>query len=131
MPTSRVNSFLSDLDYFNLVGKTQSFDTLACAISTVEKLQQLEVLQPCLAWKPIEVIKRTLENTTQWGQMIFQYPLTKHYASRFLWDNCQCLPEEVAMDTIFMKTTGYDGSTCAQVFVGLIFPYDKCISNAL
>ena len=24
------------------------------------------------------------------------------------------------MDTIFMKTTGYDGSTCAQVFVGLI-----------
>ena len=24
------------------------------------------------------------------------------------------------MDTIFMKTIGYDGSTCAQVFVGLI-----------
>ena len=35
-------------------------------------IQKLEALQPNLAWKPLEVIKHTLENTTQWDTMMFQ-----------------------------------------------------------
>jgi len=118
--SSRINSFLSDLDYNQLTGKSQSFDTLVCALSTVEKLQQVELLQPRLAWKPLEVIKKTLENTTQWGRPVMHYPMRKHHASRFPWNNRRRLREEVAMDTIFMKTPGFDGSTCAQVFLGLM-----------
>ena len=80
----------------------------------------MEALQPRLAWKPIDVIKKTLENTTQWGKMITQYPMKKHHISRFPWINRRSLREEVAMDTIFMAQPGFCGSTCAQVFVGFL-----------
>ena len=85
--STKVNAFLSDLDYRQLTGHSESFNTLACALTTVEKIQRVEALQPRLAWKPLEVIKKTLENTTQWGRTICQYPLKKHHVSRFPWDN--------------------------------------------
>ena len=117
---SMENTFLSDLDYNRLVGKSESFDTLACAVSTVERLQQLEALHPRLAWKPLEVIKKTNENTTQWGHVICQYPMKKHHISWFLWNNRKRLREEVALDNIFMKTPGFGCSTCALVYIGLM-----------
>ena len=39
-----VNSFLSDIDYHQLVGKNEAFNTLACALASVEKIQQIEAL---------------------------------------------------------------------------------------
>ena len=65
MSTHKVNNLLSDLDYKQLTGNSEVFNTLAHALTTVEKLQKIEAIQPRLAWKPIEVIKKTLENTTQ------------------------------------------------------------------
>ena len=56
----------------------------------------------------------------QWARTTTQYPMKKHHISRFPWNNRRRLREEVAMDTIFMATPGFCGSTCAQVFVGLI-----------
>ena len=82
--------------------------------------RKLEALQPSLAWKPLNIIKKTLENTTQWGRMICQYPLKKHHVSRFPWNNRNRLREEVAMDTIFMSTPSYQGDTCEQIYVGLM-----------
>ena len=120
MSTHKVNNLLSDLDYKQLTGNSEVFNTLAHALTTVEKLQKIEAIQPRLAWKPIEVIKKTLENTTQWGKTITQYPMKKHHVSRFPWNNRRRLREEVAMDTIFMASSGFCGSTCAQVFVGLM-----------
>ena len=117
---NKVNALLSDLDYNLLVGKSETFNTLTCALTTVEKMQRIETLQPRLAWKPLEVIKRTLENTTQWGRVISQYPMKKHHVSRFPWDNRQRLREEVAMETIFMSKSGFCGSTCKQVYLGLM-----------
>src|SRR5210317_1951086 len=64
--------------------------------------------------------KKTLEATTQWARQVIKYPLQKHHGSRFPWSNHQRLREEVAMDTIFMQTPGLDGSTCGQVFIGLM-----------
>ena len=43
---SKVNDFLSDLDYNQLIGNDQTFDTLTYALTSVEKLQHLEALQP-------------------------------------------------------------------------------------
>ena len=117
---NKVNALLSDLDYNLLVGKSETFNTLACALTTVEKMQRIETLQPRLAWKPLEFIKRTLENTTQWVRVISKYPMKKHHVSRFPWDNRRRLREEVAMDTIFMSKSGFCGSTCEQVYVGLM-----------
>src|SRR5210317_871188 len=64
--------------------------------------------------------KKTLEATTQWARQVIRYPLQKHHVSRFPWSNRQRLREEIAMDTIFMQTPGLDGSTCGQVFIGLM-----------
>ena len=60
-----VDDFLEDLTYHQLTGKSKPFNTLICAIQTSEQLQNLEAIQPNLAWKPLEVIRRTLHVTTQ------------------------------------------------------------------
>ena len=118
--TENANEFLADIDYDQLVGQRETFNTLTCALTTVERIQQYEALQPRLAWKPIDVIKKTIENTTQWGRMIASYPTKKHHVSRFPWNNRKRIREEVAMGTIFMSTPGFDGSTCEQVFFGFV-----------
>ena len=138
-----VSEFLSDLDWNQLTGKDLSFSSLACAMKTSDAIQQaivhdgnpfnvwrattavdahhkLESLQPRLAWKPLDVIKKTIENTTQWGRTICQFPMKKHHVSRFPWNNRRRLQEDVSMDTIFMKTPYFDGSTCEQVYVGFM-----------
>src|SRR5210317_1955681 len=119
-PKDLVDTFLDDITYHQLTGKNESFNTMVYAFQTLEQIQNLELIQPNLAWKPLEVIKKTLEATTQWARQIIKYPLQKHHVSRFPWSNRQRLREEVAMDTIFMQTPGLDGSTCGQVFIGLM-----------
>ena len=37
----------------------------------IQENQKLEVLQPRLAWKPLNIIKQTLENTSQFGWQSF------------------------------------------------------------
>ena len=78
LPKTSMKCFLSGLDYNQLIGNSETFNTLTYALTTVEKIQRIEAIQPCLAWKPLEVIKKTIENTTQWGRLIAQYPLKKH-----------------------------------------------------
>ena len=134
--SEHIDVMLDDIDYYKLTGHTIKFDTFVHAVSTVqqlhnftihdanavsavEKTQKLEELQPHFAWKPLEVIKRTLAKTTQYARTIAQYPLQKHHISRFPWDNCQKIHEDVAMDTYFLQIMGADGSTCAQLYVGL------------
>ena len=39
LPTYKVNEFLTELDYHTLTGHSEPFDTLAHAITTVERLQ--------------------------------------------------------------------------------------------
>ena len=57
-----VDEWLQTLSYDELIGNHTAFETLAFAITTVDKLQQLEELQPKLAWKPLEVIQYTLKS---------------------------------------------------------------------
>ena len=88
MSSDQVSEFLEDLDYHQLTGSQETFDTFAAAINTTQQLEKLEkematpaqiwqaqthlqenlkleALQPRLAWKPLNIIKKTLENTTQ------------------------------------------------------------------
>ena len=80
----------------------------------------MEELQPALAWKPLEVIKRTLDATTQWATQKYQFPMKNHYQSRFPWDNRHRLLEEVGMDTYFMSSLGIGGYNCCQLFLGFM-----------
>ena len=47
-----VDDLLDDMTTHHLLGKSERFSTLSCAVQTVEKLQCLEDLQPRLACKP-------------------------------------------------------------------------------
>lgn len=115
-----VDDMLNALDWVELIGEHEPFSTLACAVTTSQKLHKLELLQPMLLYKPIEVIKRTLETTTQWATALVTYPLQHHHASRFPWSNKSRLQEEIATDTYFCQVRGIDGSNCCQLFLGLI-----------
>ena len=48
----RVNNCLDGMNWNQLIGKQETFNTLAYAISASKKFQRLEELQPNLAWKP-------------------------------------------------------------------------------
>ena len=77
-----VDHYLDDMSYDELIEKHHSFQTLVYAITTVDRLQDLERLQPQLTWKPLEVIRRTLQATTQCAKSINNYPLKDHHISR-------------------------------------------------
>ena len=55
-----VDAMLLDLDWEELVGHHEPFNTICFRLSTIQKFQRFENLQPALAWKPSEVIKQTL-----------------------------------------------------------------------
>ena len=116
----QIDKYLNDMSYNELIGYHHSFNTLAFAITTVDKLQDLEELQPKLAWKPLEVIRQTLQATTQWAVTLNHYPLKGHNVSQFPWANRSRLQEDVLMDTVFSPIRGFDGSNCSQVFFGLL-----------
>ena len=96
-----VDTWLQTLSYDELVGYHTAFEPFVFALTTVNNLQKLEDLQPKLGWKPLEVIKRTLNTTTQWAITKTYFPLRKHHVSRFPWNNRSRLKEIVSMDTIF------------------------------
>ena len=50
---NEVDTWLQSLSYDELVGYHTAFEPLVFAISTIDKLQNLENLQPKLAWKPL------------------------------------------------------------------------------
>lgn len=116
----KVDNILIDMDWSELVGEHESFSTLAYAISTVEKFQKLENIQPNLAWKPIEVIKRTLEETIQRASSILSFPMKNHNVSCFPWAKKFRLQEKIATDTVFCTTLGIGGFNCARIFVRLM-----------
>ena len=45
--------------------------------------QKPEIFRPFLGFWTIDIIKKTLENTTQLAQMVLKTPLQKHYKARF------------------------------------------------
>ena len=42
----------------------------------------LELISPCLGWKPVEIVKRTLESTTQYVKNSMRIPMRRHFKPR-------------------------------------------------
>ena len=108
------------MSYDTLIGYHRSFNTLAFAISTVDKLQDLKDIQPKLVWKPLKVIRKTLKETTQWSVTLNHYPLKVHHVSRFSWENRSRSQEDISMNTVSLPTRGLGGSNCSHLFFGLL-----------
>ena len=83
-------------------------------------------LKPNFGWLPIERIKRTLENTTQYARADTRIPMRKHFKTRFPAANVPRWDETVATDMIFSDVPAHDdgikghgGTTIAQLFTGI------------
>ena len=77
-------------------------------------------VQPYLGWRPLEVIRKTLECTTQLARMTLRVPLRRHLKARFPWLNVNRLDEVVSVDPFFANcrslSHGFHG---AYLFMGL------------
>ena len=65
-----------------------------------------------------EIVKKTLEATTQLGKTVQKVPLRPHYKTRNPILSKTRLMEPWATDTWFAKVTSYEGYNCCQLFVG-------------
>ena len=78
-----------------------------------------EKLQPCFAFLPVDVIRKTMDCTTQLAKWCRRLPLQRHWQARFPFLNVHRLSEGVATDTYFANCQAIDGYTCTQVFYGI------------
>ena len=76
-------------------------------------------IQPFLGWRPLDIVKKTLEHTTQLAKSSIRYPLRPHVKARNPWANVTRLNEVVSTDPKFANVpcmcTGHTG---VQVFYG-------------
>jgi hypothetical protein len=75
--------------------------------------------RPYLAYRPIEVVRRTLEQKTQMAKLSSSIPMRRHVRSLFPFLNRKRIYETIATDTIFSSVRDVSGATCAQVFYGI------------
>ena len=127
----RVDQFLQNLSAEELFGHYEPFDSANYAIESCmhqvhsnlmtskASISDATKLQPFLGFRPVEVIRRTLECTTQLAMLSFGLPLKRHQKSLFPFLNRKRLHETVATDTFFSKVRDVSGAWCAQVFYGL------------
>ena len=76
-------------------------------------------IQACLAFLPLDKIKKTLGCTTQLVKWTIKVPMQRHWKGRFPFMNVHRLRERVATNTFFANCKSLGGYTCAQVFYGI------------
>ena len=78
-----------------------------------------ESLQPKFGWLPVDVIRNTFNNTTQFYRATASAQLKKHFRSPYPACNIHRHQEPIAADTVYSDTPAIDdGSKVAQIFVG-------------
>src|SRR5687767_2135247 len=109
---------------FDVVDPTSSMhETQVYATSTWHRVIHQNIdpmhLRPYLGWRPLPIIKKTLENTTQMARMIIRHPLRRHVKARFPHMNVTRIDETVSTDPLFANCRSiYHGYVAAQVFYG-------------
>ena len=117
----QIEEFLHGQSTDQLFGRGDAFDTLSYAVeSSLQHLCDLEGYQPYLAYKPIEVIKRTLDNTTQLNKIEWRYPLRRHQKTRFARQRQRVLHETISTDGFSSGTKDISGNSWLQCFYGCV-----------
>ena len=115
-PTGDLNDRHAEIDHCLLMVR---------AGQVQRRTPDIEKLRPYFGWTPIERIRQTIENTTQFARATDYFPFRKHFKTRFPAANVRRLNEVVATDTYFSDTpaaddgiNGHGGANMAQVFCG-------------
>ena len=75
-------------------------------------------MRPFFGWVNSDIVKQTIDQTTQWGVALDSVPMKRHLKSRNPALNVPGRHEPVATDTIFSATPAVDsGVNQAKVFV--------------
>ena len=79
-----MDAFIEELDQDELLGRNVSFDAYGYVNATFTKATNKDAAkyQPYLGWRPLEVVRQTLENTTQMArthQRENMRDIPKHY----------------------------------------------------
>ena len=126
-----VNTFLDDMTDRELLGYNEPLDSFtyfagtcyndvhAHRMMTKSNVLDAKRLQPFLGYRPLEVVRRTLEQTTQLATLATGIPMRRHVRALFPFLNRKRLDETVATDTFFSSKRDVSGAWCAQIFYGL------------
>jgi hypothetical protein len=85
--SANVLKFLMKLDHAELRGENEDFDSFA-HVSRAAIQDQAERYVEYLGYRPVNIIQKTLENTTQLATMILRFPMQRHIKSLFPHLNC-------------------------------------------
>ncbi|HYX14539.1 MAG TPA: hypothetical protein VE944_09245, partial [Nostoc sp.] len=77
-------------------------------------------IRPFLGYRPVSVVKATLEKTTQMAKMIIRTPMSRHIKARNPHMNVTRIDETVSTDPLFANCKSIShGYTAAQIFFGI------------
>ena len=145
--SDEVNVFLAHLSYDRLTGKdtgekappeypdlgdiessfamfNTTYDSYAYATASWHRVIHDQIdpadLRPYLGYRPLDIIKKTLEHSTQMAKMIIRYPMRRHFKNRSPYFRVKHLDEGYSTDPIFANCASlHHGYTGAQIFMGL------------
>ena len=104
-------------------GESQTAKAFHSAVKPWHRVMYSDVdpykLRPFLGFRPVEVVKKTLEHTTQLAKSSIRYPLRPHVKARNPWANVNRLDEVVSTDPMYSNCPSlHHGFNGAQVFYG-------------
>ena len=87
---------------------------------TLHKDLDPQKLRPFLGFRPIDIVRKTLSNTTQYARLIIRYPFRKHVKARFPLLNTRRINEGISSDRLYANCpdAGF-GYNSAHVFYGM------------
>jgi hypothetical protein len=122
MRQSDVDSFIDEVSYEELIGfdpdAENKNDSFAFALKAIHrfKKQDLELTSQYMGYRPLEIVKRTLQNTTQLAKAVIRHPMQCHRQSRFKHLKFPALREIVAMDTYYGLVRNVSGWVYGQIY---------------
>ena len=87
-------------------------------LSGQKKPIDLQSMRPYFAWKPLQVIQKTLASTTQYAKNVMRLPMRRHFKTRFPALRVNRLDEVYATDTFFSNVPAHNGCECVQLYCG-------------
>ncbi|MGH3054943.1 MAG: hypothetical protein ACRDL7_08210, partial [Gaiellaceae bacterium] len=110
------------------------FGSVVHGTPKIKSEEFIKELAPKLGTTNLDIVHRTIENTTWMGRLDPRLPLCRHIKPRIQHMGLVRLQEDVAMDTLYPardskqdgtkdKVMDYYGNTCVQVFVGFHSQY--------
>ncbi len=98
-------------------------NNVSLGLSTNKVEHDYEALQPELGWVPIDVVRKTLEFTTQLATYRDVGTLREHKKARCPMLNWRRLMEKYAADTWYASAKDVSCATCCQIFTGMSSHY--------